>query len=361
MGIDIETADAASIGPDRWDRLVERSPQGTFFHQYAALELQADHAGAELHRLVGLKGQEPVGLFPAFELRKGPITGVFSPPPRLWVPTLGPAMVNVEKLSRRKRDRRIRAFIEGSLDWFTDRIGAQYVNVSTDDRLRDLRPFKWTNCSVVPEFTYVVDLTRTPDEVRSGFSGDARNNIRNCESAGDSIELTEADAEGAALILERVRERYAEQGVPFTVAPEFGAELYRALPEGQLRPYVCRVDGAFAGGILAVEYGDTVGRWMGGARPDESVELPVNDLLDWHVMSEAMDRGFDAYDLMGAGDPRINDYKSKFGPELRSYATVEGGTRWGRLLVDLYRKRGVVTGLTEGLSPDIVPSKLRGK
>lgn len=361
MGIDIRTADEAGVDADRWDRLVERSPQGTYFHQAAALELQAEHYGdATLHRLVGLKGQEPVGLFPAFELRKGPLTAVFSPPPHLWVPTLGPATVNMAKLSRRKQERRLRRFVEGCLEWFEGRVGAKYVHVRADDGLTDLRPFKWNDCSVVPQYTYVVDIGRDREDVLAEFSSDARNNIRSGEDAGDRLRIADEGAEGAALILDRVRERYAEQDVPFHVPSAFGADLHRELPSDQLRPYVCRVDGAFAGGILAIEYGDTVHRWIGGAKPETDVDLPVNDLLDWHVMTEAMDRGLETYDLVGAGNPRINRYKSKFGPELRTFATVDGGTRLGRLAVDLYRKRGNLKTLPGDVGRTLVPSGLRG-
>lgn len=363
MGIDIRTAAAADIDDDRWDRLVHSSSQGTFFHQAAALELQAEHYGdATLHRLVGMKGQEPVGLFPVFEIQKGPITAVFSPTPDLWVPTMGPVLVNVDKLSQRKVESRLEGFIDGCLRYFHDEIGAQYVHVRTDDAFTDLRPFQWNDCDVVPQYTYVVDLERDRDELLGSFSRDARSNIRTGEEAGDRVTIAEEGAEGAALILDRVRARYEEQELPFNIPSQFGVDLYNELPEGQLRPYVCRVDGAFAGGIIAVDYGDTVFRWVGGAKPEGDVDLPINDLLDWHVMTDAMERGRTTYDLVGAGNPRTNSYKSKFGPELRAFATIDGGTRTGRLLVDLYRKRWVLKDLPSSvLSPESVPSILRGR
>jgi len=44
-------------------------------------------------------------------------------------------------------------------------------------------------------------------------------------------------------------------------------------------------------------------------------DFPVNDVLDWHVMRDARDRGISRYDLVGANLPRTARYKSKFGPD----------------------------------------------
>jgi len=316
---------------DRWNRIVERADRTNPFYRGEAITLQAKETGTTPHLLVGYKGEEPVGLFPVFEYRRGPVSGAFSPAPYSWSIYLGPAPANLAKLKRRKADRRVRRFLEGSLAWIDEAFGPVYSQFDVA-AIADVRAFEWAGYDVSPSFTYVVDLEGDPEELLATFSSDARSNVR----SADGYVVTEGDRDDVARIVEQVRARYRSQGKPFHLTGEFARSLYDALPEGRLRPYVCLVDGEFVGGILIVESATTRYRWQGGVKTD--VELPVNDVLDWEVMRDGLEAGLDRYDLVGAGVPSINRYKAKFNPRLEGYYTVTGGSYGVDLLVDRYRK-----------------------
>lgn len=333
MGIEVGSADGDAL--EEWDAYVERSPHGTVFHQLAALRLQAARSGTTLHPLVGHKGREPVGVFPVFEKRVGPVRAAFSPPPDLRIPYLGPALSNVAKLKRRKRDRRHHEFVSGCLEWIEREIGPKYVHLRTGVGYDDLRPFLRSGCDVTPEYTYVVDLAPGREDVVAAFSSDARSNIRDAAERSHRVEVGGADA--IREIIEQVERRYAAQDLPYRLDAGFVAELHERLPEGQVRPYRVSVDGEFVGGLVALEYGDTVSRWQGGVRTGLDVDLSVNDVLDWHVMERGMDRGMAAYDLVGANTAGINQYKAKFGPDLRTYYRVERGSGLVTRLAHLYK------------------------
>ena len=309
-----------------WNRHVERSPQGTLFHEYEALEVQAEHAGATLHPLVGYKGQEPVGVFPVFAVRKGPVTTAFSPPPHLRVPYLGPACLNLEKLKQRKREKRRERFLDGCLEWIDDELSPKYTHVRTGAAFDDPRPFVWNGHDVTPEYTYHVDLAVDEETLLDRFSADARRNVRNTPE--DAYTIEEGGVDDIHEIVRQVSERYESQGVDFDVPASFVVDLHERVDGGQIRPYVCRVDGEFVGGILTPEYGGTIGRWMGGVRTDRDTDIPTNDLLDWAVMADARDRGLSTYDLVGGQTRRINRYKAKFNPSLVPYYSIERG-KWG--------------------------------
>ncbi|NHN59137.1 MULTISPECIES: GNAT family N-acetyltransferase [Halorussus] len=315
-----------------WNDLVERSPQAGVFHYGESLEVQADHADARIHPLVGYKGQEPVGVFPVFEKRKGGMTMAFSPAPGLWVSYLGPALLNHRKLKRRKRERRNKRFVRGCLDWIDARLGPRFTQVRPVPDYRDVRPFEWADFDVDVRHTYSVDLTPGEDEVLMSFSSDARNNIR---TDGD-YRVYEGGPDEIAAIISQVRSRHDEQDESYGVTADFVTDLYRGLPDGAVRPYACEIDGEFAGGMVALEFGDTVYRWQGGAKHDR--DLPVNDLVDWAIMTDAMDRGVENYDLVGANEERLCGYKAKFGPELRSYYSIQKGTRVTNALSSVYQK-----------------------
>lgn len=333
MGVDVVEADESALAA--WDDLVDRSPHGTVFHQLDALRLLAARSGTTLHPLVGYAGQEPVGLFPVFAKRVGPVATAFSPPPDLRIPYLGPALANVAKLKRRKRDRRHREFVTGCLEWLEREVGPRYVHLRTAVGYDDLRPFLDRGCDVTPEYTYVVDLAPGREDVVAAFSSDARSNVR--DAADRAHRVDEGGPDAIRQIIEQVERRYASQDLSFRLDAGFVAELYDRLPDGQVRPYRVTVDGEFVGGLLALEHADTVYRWQGGVRTGLDLDLAVNDVLDWHVMERAMERGSTAYDLVGANTAGINQYKAKFGPDLRPYYRVERGSGVVTRLAHLYK------------------------
>lgn len=329
----VEVRRASEADRDRWDGLVERSPHGTPFHLDAFARVAAEYAGARYVPLIGYVGQEPVGLFPAFERSRGPVTAVFSPPPNLQITYGGPAMVNVAKLKRRKTDRRHRRFVEGCLDHLDGTVAPNYVHVRTGTRYLDTRAFVWQEFEASPSHTYVVDITPDEETLLDRFSSDARSNV---SDPPEEVDIDIGGERAVRRIIEQVRQRHATQDERFGVPEEFLVDLWTELPEGTLRPYVCRVDGEFAGGIVTLELGDTIYRWLGGAKPD--VDLPVNDLTDWHIMRDAKSRGIERYDLVGASNPSIARYKAKFAPQLELYQQLERGTALLKLASDVYKR-----------------------
>ena len=332
MSIDVRVA--TDDDRERWNGYVERSPQGTLWHELEALRVQADHADANLHPLIGFKGQEPVGVFPVFEIKKQFVTTAFSPPPHLRVPYLGPAFLNMGKLKQRKRERRRQRFMDGCFEWIDRELNPKYGHVRTSPTFEDSRPFKWNAYDVTPEYTYTVDLTLPEDDLLMTFSSDARSNIRNTND--DEYEIEVGGPAEIRSIHEQVKHRYESQNINFGVPIEFVLDLADESSNGSVRPFTLSVDGEFIGGILALEYGDMIGRWVGGVRTDTAVDIPTNDLLDWAIMKDGLEHGLEAYDLVGAETRRINRYKAKFNPELRTYYSLEYGS-WGmRTIASLY-------------------------
>lgn len=333
LGVTVGPATVHEVTSAEWDEAVSRSPQGTVFHLSAALDVLAEHAGATLHRLAAFKGQELRGIVPLFELDRGPLTTVFSPPPKLGVPYLGPAMVNCEKLKRRKHERTNRALVEGTLDWLRNECAPSYIHLETTPAYTDLRPFTWNDFSVRPRYTYELDLTAGADGVLASFHRDLRSNITRHEAS--DYDVFEGGDEAIEFVVEQVRERFAAQGESYALEPSYVTDLYRALGPDRFRPYVGSCDGEWLGGVIVPSFDGQIRYWQGGGKP--STDLPINDLIHWQVIRDAIDRGMVAYDLTGANRPRIARYKAKFNPALVPYYEVEWGTRTMTALARLYR------------------------
>jgi hypothetical protein len=321
---------------DGWNQRVDRGETGTAFHYREFLEATAEHVDARLHRLVGYKGDQPVGLFPAFERRTGPFKTVFSPPPNAGLSQLGPVILHPDGAKYRRRERRTHRFVGATLRWIEEVLGPQYVHLRTHTAHHDARPFGWNGLDTTTRYTYLVDLTRSPEEVVGAFSSDARRNVRRTDD--DAYRVERRGAAGAAAVVDHLARRHREQGLDPPVSGEFVASLFDRLPSDRVRATVCEVDGDYAGGLVTVEDDRTVYRWQGGARPERDVDVPVNDLLDWHVIRAAADRGRARYDLVGANTPALCEYKSKFGPRLATYHAAETDNLPLKAAARLYRR-----------------------
>jgi len=317
-----------------WNNLVEQSSQATPFHRAECLELLADHTGSELYPFVGYKGQEPVGIFPIFELSKGPVSAVFSPPPNRKISYLGPALLNHAKQKQRRREKTNQRFVRGCLAEIEAELDPKYTHLRTSTLYPDTRPFIWDGFEPTTRYTYVVDLSASDDELLAAFSSDARSNITTTDDTAYTI--TEGDESNISRTISNLQDRHAEQGVSFKLSPSFVVDLWQQLPDESCRIYSCRADGEFVGGHITVEAGETIYGWQSwGSR---ETDIPVNDLLDWEIITSASDRGRTQYDLVGANNERISKYKAKFAPELRTYQSLESGTPAMNLVSELYKK-----------------------
>jgi len=319
-------------GTAQWNDLVRTSPQGTPFHLREALATAARHTGGQLYRLVGYENGEPVGLFPLTAVRKGPVTAVLSPPPGLKMSYGGPLLLRAN--SRATAERRHRAFVDAALSYVERELSPVYVHLRTAPGYDDTRILADHGFDAAPRYTYVVDLTPGTDRLLRAFSSDARRNVR--DGPPESVSVAVGGDGELRRIIRQVRERHEELDVEYPLTPGFVSELRRALPDGTLRPYVCTVNGEFAGGRVTLEANGTVYGWQGGAKTDH--DLPVTDLVDWEVIREAVDRGLSGYDLVGANNARTSQYKAKFAPALVRYYALERGSLPVRAVARLYRR-----------------------
>lgn len=319
---------------DDWNRFLESAPQGTPFHRYESLAVFADVSGTTLHPLLVRKGQEPVGLFPVFDRRVGPVPVAFSPPPNLKVEYLGPVLVERQQLKRRRRENRLAALVDGALDWVDRHISPRYFHARTGSRFEDPRPFRWRGWSVTPRHTYVVDCETDPDDLFMAFSADARSNVRNAREHG--ADVFEGGRSDIGPIIDIVSGRHAAQGIEYPLDAATVRALYDALPDGVVRPYVCELDGEFVGGQVDLELGDSHFVWAGTSQRD--LDVDPNDLIEWHAIQDAMDRGVTRYDFLGANNEHISEYKSKFSPSLERYFRLERASAPAKAAASAYQR-----------------------
>ncbi|WP_332898101.1 lipid II:glycine glycyltransferase FemX [Haladaptatus sp. CMSO5] len=331
MTVTISLADVAD--QQRWNNYVAASPQGTFFHQLEVLDVLATHSQTDLTLLIGKKGNEVVGLLPMFVTSKFGINVAFSPPPRLKVPYLGSLLLNSDDLRQRTFEDRHEEFVEGCFDYLHDTVRPRYFNIRSTVGYPDVRPYLWQDFEILPRYTYQVDLTPGIEELFAQFSSDARYNIRKATNQGISVEI--GGVEAIKRIIAQVSERHHAQGKSFPVNASLVTDLYNRLPAGSVLPYEAYLNGTYVGGNIVVSFGNTVCAWFGGVAPE--VDVPVNECLDWRIITDATNDGMELYDFLGANVRRINRYKAKFNPELRPYFNIERASPEMAVVAGVYK------------------------
>lgn len=338
MSIEIQRcSDGTLDGLDgTWNDLVERSPMGSLFHRLDVLRVIEAHSDATLHPLVGVKGQQPVGVFPVFELSKGPVTTVFSPPPGRGIPHLGPVLFHTDQLKQRRFEKQNLGFVEGCVEWVEANIGPKYFHTVTQPGYDDVRPFQWNDFDVTPKYTYDIDLSVGEAALLEGVTRDARKSIQNTPE--DAYHIEERGFEGIDYVLDRINSRYEEGGGGLFLEPQFVKDLYDTVPDGGLLVYVAEIDGQPASGRLTLQSNDAITLWQGSPKPSIDTDVPINDLLNWRSMVDGIAAGKSTCNLVGANTRHLCEYKAKFNPQTNLYFELERGTRTMSVVSDLYRR-----------------------
>ena len=189
-----------------WDRIVEASTYGTIFHTWKWLKIMEKHTKSKLYPIIGLKGSTIIGIYPLFYLKNFFFKSVFSPPPWVSVPFLGPVMVVYDKLKQDKKETLFREFQNKVDELVKSELKPSYTFISSSPGLLDVRPFKWSGYHVEPAYTYLLDLSNGETRVWEHFKKNLRNDISRTREREVFVE--EGSKEDLAWISKALAERY---------------------------------------------------------------------------------------------------------------------------------------------------------
>jgi hypothetical protein len=309
------------------------------FHAPEALSVMDDHADAELQLYGGFKGQQAVALVPLFVRRPaiGPKV-VFSPPPSLGVPYLGPILMPASP-KQKKQERLNQKFTDAILDEIGVEESRTVFRIMGSPEYDDPRPFIWSDMETSPNFTYRVNLDgKSMDDLLGQFNKSLRYEMRK----GRDLDLTveRGGLDDARRIHRDIAERLEEQGNDSDLTWPYVRDLVDELGD-RARVYVARdADGEYLAGIVVLYSNDTAYYWQGGAAASYE-NVSVNTVIHHRILSDlGEDPPFDdisTYDLVGANTKRLCSYKAKFGGDLVRYYTVESDDATTKLAKRAYQ------------------------
>jgi len=318
----------------QWDSFLSSCSYASIFHKWDWLALMEKHSSSKLYSLVSFKGDEPVALIPFFLQKKGFLRLVFSPPPELGIPKLGPVFLS-QGLKQSKFEGIQLSVYDEVLSFLSSELRPNYFQLNALPDINDIRPFKWAGFSVEPMYTYLITLTVGADPIWAGFKKELRKNVSNAKEKGVSVRQGSRD--DFDYVLTSNADRYLEQGIFHSSSSTYFQDVFKAFHPDSMQVFVAELNGERIGGLITVSSKDTVSAWIGATKTEMQGIYP-NDVLQWESIKWACEKGFKTYEIIGANTPRICRFKAKYNPAPALYYSITSYRPFAiRYLVSLYR------------------------
>lgn len=197
-----------------------------------------------------------------------------------------------------------------------------FTELRNQDDTADLQPLlQEEGFCFEGHLNYLIDLAPTEDELWHRMHRTRRQNVHTAEREGIVIQdvTTPEQVPEAYAVLRAI---YHHINVPLPDESLFDALFADLNPRGMLNMMTARLDHCVVGVVVNLIYKDRLLAWYGGSDRTCGPNC-ANELLNWHSICWARERGLRIYDFGGAGKPDEpygpRDYKARFGGQLVNY------------------------------------------
>ncbi len=297
--------------PALWDKFIEESPYGMIFHRWEFLRIIEKYSGFRLYPFGVYRGEELVCTFPLFYKSYGGLRMVFSPPPGVCVPYLGPVMSPLyDGLRQRKKESYLNAVVD-EIQGQIAKFSPNYVSVNTVPGFEDIRPFKWAGYDIGISHTYILDISGPLDKLWEGFDANCRKGIKSC----GKLPVVLKETRDARKFYEITQERFRGIGMNCPLpSVDYLTEIIDTFPENA-RMYFLYAGEEIAYIALNVEYKGSLMFWLGEI--NVRTDLAGNEYAKWEFIKDAKARGFREIEFEGATMKQLCMFKSRFNPVLK--------------------------------------------
>lgn len=183
-------------------------------------------------------------------------------------------------------------------------------------------PFKPSSGTVVPWGSYIIDLTRSEDEIFTSFHSKHKNVIRKADKEGATVDC-KADYHE---VWKNICDTLKRQNV-YPPQLSYYEKLVNNIPDN-MAFYTCKLNGEIQGSAVIV-YDKDVAYYMYGGSAPRPFTGSVN-FLQYEIMKDMKAKGVKEYDMVGART--IYDEESKFAGIQRFKSRFASGFKQGYIL-----------------------------
>ena len=293
----------ASTSRGEWEDACAAFVGATAFHRYDFLQSIAPLLRCRFVPLRVLLRDQPVGVAPLMVKQLGPFCTIN------WVPfpylgPLVPAELIPATLSALRLEARRRRAVNHQQSFFHvtgGHCGGEFT--SSTDR------------------TFVVPLSgRSDQDLLMAMATSRRQQLRRAQAGG--FEVCSAEAGDFRLMDAWLEPVYSAQGLPTAYRPGTYGRIFDALHNAPHSLFhAARIDGRTVAMQIVFSTAHCAFAWQAAVDPSFRSKYP-QVLLTWHAMLWARDAGATEYDMVGAPNEGIANYKSAFGTLEQKYTVL---------------------------------------
>jgi lipid II:glycine glycyltransferase (peptidoglycan interpeptide bridge formation enzyme) len=303
-----------------WDTIADRSPNGTLSYTWKWLKLVEKHsvlrvAGlqsrARLYPLFIIENEKPAGIYPLFLYKTLLGSSWRSPPSDVNLMYLGPLLPDIDMMNQEKKQ----IFLQ-DMQVLVDRyikkeIKSNYILINTPPGFDDCRLFKWSGYTVIPRYTYYIDLSQGLDQIWSGLGKNTKRNIERVKKEG--VTVTDGSKEDALFIYNNLAERKRS-----TSSIDYLNDIFDQFFPDHIKIFIAKAGSERLSGIITTIHKDKVCIWVGAPKCSYKGQSP-NELVIWESIRWASEQGYKIFELEGADDFTLYPFKRKFNGKLISF------------------------------------------
>jgi len=177
-----------------------------------------------------------------------------------------------------------------------------------------------------PEYTLIINLAQTEEDILKNMKQKGRYNIRLAKKKGVVVQ----ESKNATRFYEILQETTQRDGFIPHNKKFYQIMLDTLEPFGMAKLYEAKYKGQVIAGLLATFY-DKTATYYYGASSNIHRNVMAPYLLQWHAIKEAKELGFTHYDFLGIAPPNnkkhpwegVTSFKKKFGGETVRYVKAK--------------------------------------
>ena len=168
---------------------------------------------------------------------------------------------------------------------------------------------------------FLINLTKSKEELWKGLSKKRRNGIRRAEKSGVTIKEIE-DKSLIPVLYDLMGDTYANAKVPLADISLFLHVFNKLNQKNIAKFFLATHQDKYIGAIVVLMYNGIIYDWYAGASRNY-LQLRPNDILAWHAIEWGTKNGYNAFDFGGAGNPNeeygVREFKKQFGGEMVNF------------------------------------------
>jgi len=262
---------------------------------------------SERLKLYGIfdKGTNLIGGFFIYKTQKWFINLIITPP---FTPNIGLFYKNESKNPSRflSKEKEVVSLVA---DFFNN----QKLNITSFNlpkNINDTQPFYWNNFKSIVQYTYIIDLKKSQEDIYSTFSSQRKKSIR--KAISENIVVKKAD--DFSIIEDLALKTFSRQKIKIDTQV-LKRILYDFSSENNAFAFIC-YDGRYPISCVYCVYDKKTAYYLLGGYDEQKKHHGAGPLAMWHAIQYSKKLEIEYFDFEGSMQPQIERYLRAFGGSL---------------------------------------------